>query len=192
MSAEVVPAPERGETPLLTLALALAAVGAFGTIYLTSGLGLIACPLCFYQRSFMLGCLAVLGIGHLTSMSRSVALAALALPLAASGLAVAGFHVWLEVSGKLECPAGMFGLGSAPQQSLAVFLPLTLVLALDGGTSRGVGGRWAIVVGGLVVGAVFAWACIVTAPKLRPAPDQPYDAVKEPLNTCRPPYVAKG
>ncbi|MFO0926077.1 MAG: disulfide bond formation protein B [Gemmataceae bacterium] len=191
MSTDPVLVADRRETPLLTFALLLAAVGSFGTIYLTSGLGLIACPLCFYQRAFMLSCLAVLGIGHLTRMSRVVAVSALAVPLAVSGAAVAAFHVWLQVSGKLECPAGMLGLGSAPQQSLAVFLPLTLVLAIDCGITRRPGGGWPIAVVGLVVGAAFAWGCIATAPKLRPAPDRPYDAEKEPLNTCRPPYVAK-
>lgn len=192
MPSEPTSGTETGESPLLGIALLLAAVGGFGSLYLTSGMGLIACPLCFYQRSFILGCLGVLGVGRLTGMTRLVTLSALALPLAAAGLAVAGFHVWLEVSGKLECPAGLFGLGTAPQQSLSAFLPLTLLLLLDASASRRQGGGAPVALGGVVLGAVFAWGCIGTAPKLRAAPDRPYDAEKEPLNTCRPPYVAKG
>jgi disulfide bond formation protein DsbB len=41
-------------------ALAVSAVGTVGSLYLSLGMGLKACPLCFYQRTFMMSTAAVL------------------------------------------------------------------------------------------------------------------------------------
>ena len=59
----------------------------------------------------------------------------------------------------------MFGLGIAPQQSLAVFLLLTTVL-----------------------GAFFAAGSIASAP---PLPGPPRDPYTEPVTICRPPSGAE-
>src|SRR5918911_608496 len=112
-------------------ALAVAVVGLAGSLYLSLGMHLKACPLCFYQRTFMMALVAVLGVGLLAGAARPGRLALLALPLAVAGLGVALFHVWLEVRGKLECPAGVLGLGTAPQQSLVVFALVFALLLLD-------------------------------------------------------------
>ena len=53
-----------------------------------------------------------------------------ALPATTGGFGVAVFHNFLELSDKLECPAGVFGLGTASQQSLGVFVVLLAVLAV--------------------------------------------------------------
>jgi hypothetical protein len=37
------------------------------------------------------------------------------LPLAVAGLGVALFHEYLELTGKLECPSGVMGVGTAPR-----------------------------------------------------------------------------
>ncbi|QDV35571.1 disulfide bond formation protein B [Tautonia plasticadhaerens] len=42
------------------LALAIAASMLVGSLYLSVGLGLKACPLCLYERTFVMG---VLGVG---------------------------------------------------------------------------------------------------------------------------------
>src|SRR5262245_4640704 len=95
-------------TPIVTwLALPVAVVGSAGSVYLSVGMNLKACPLCFYQRSFILGVVGVLGVGLLAGMRRSASLSLLALPLAVAGLFVAGFHVHLERAGVLECPRGV-------------------------------------------------------------------------------------
>src|SRR4051795_13328130 len=86
-------------------ALVLAVAGLAGSLLLSLGMGLKACPLCFYQRTFMMSIVAVLGMGLLASVSR---LGLLCLPLAVAGLGVALFHVSLETTGKLECPKGIF------------------------------------------------------------------------------------
>ena len=44
-----------------------------------------------------------------------------------AGLGVAGFQIGLEKSGRLECPQGLFRLGTVPQQRLAAFLALTVI-----------------------------------------------------------------
>jgi disulfide bond formation protein DsbB len=180
------PSQESPATPLTWVALLLAAVATAGSLYLSMGMGLDACPFCFYQRSFAMAALAVLLVGIATGMGRIVSLSALALPLAAAGLGVAIFHVRAEAMGKLECPLGILDLGSAPQQSLAALGLLTAVLLLDAG-SRRIGGGWLAGAAGLVLGALLAAGCIVSSPKPK-VPDKPYDG---PPKVCRPPYVEK-
>src|SRR4051795_11619850 len=82
-------------TPLLVALVALA-----GSLWLSIGMGLKACPLCFYQRTFVMGVVAVMGIGLLTGRRYRGVLNLLTLPLAVAGVAVAAFHVYLERTGK--------------------------------------------------------------------------------------------
>jgi disulfide bond formation protein DsbB len=171
---------------LTLFALVIAVVTSVGSVLLSTYLGLVACPLCFYQRAFAFACVGVLGLGVATGIGRTTALSALALPLAVSGLAIAGYHVWLEQSAKLECPKGFFDLGSAPQQSLAAFVLLTLVLLSEAWQDLRPGGGWSSVLGGIVLGVIFAAGCIVSAPKRPDAPTKPYEDAPK---TCRPPYV---
>lgn len=106
------------------LSLVLSIVGTVGSLYLS--LGLKACPLCFYQRTFIMATAAVLGIGFVVDRGRSALLCLLVLPLALAGLGVAAFHEYLVVFDVLECPKALFGLGTAPAQSLAAFAALTV------------------------------------------------------------------
>jgi disulfide bond formation protein DsbB len=180
----------------LTWLAFLASIGVVaGSLYLSIGMGLVACPLCFYQRAFAMATCAVLAVGLLAGMGRTVPLSLLALPLAVAGLGVSGFHVYLEATDKLECPQGIHdiggvkNLGSAPQQALGALAILTLLLLLDGGNRMGamrLGG--AAFVLGLLLGGASAFGCIYSAPPLK-ARDKPYDPDTEPLNICRPPYV---
>jgi disulfide bond formation protein DsbB len=157
-----------------------------GSLFLSLGMGLKACPLCFYQRAFALSVAAVLTVALVGRLRESVGL--LALPLATAGLGVASFHVWLEANGRLECPPGIAGLGSAPQQSLAAFVLLFALLL--GGVRRNRDGRplglWDGVAA-LVVGCVAAVASCVANPPLPSPPAKPYD---QPADVCRPPYPA--
>jgi disulfide bond formation protein DsbB len=192
------PATRTGGLTWTLLALVVAVLALWGSLYLSLGMGLKACPLCLYQRTFVMGALGVLGIGWLAGAGRSGILGLLALPCAVGGLGVAVFHEYLEQIGKLECPAGILGLGTAPQQSLAVLLLLSVILAWPS-FFRGPNGRvnWARRIdaallkaastfSALILGGVFALAAVKSAPP----PVIPKEPYKLPVNEdgCRPPY----
>jgi len=161
-------------------ALAASAFALAGSLLLSLALGLKACPLCFYQRTFAMSLVALLAMGLLTGVRNRLAL--LALPLAVGGLGVALFHVSLEFNGKLECPPGMFGVGSAPQQSLAVFAVIALLLLLDVLTAV----QWLALLASLVLGGLLAVASVIGNPPMKEGPKEPY---KEKLDICRPPAL---
>ena len=165
-------------------ALGVSLTGAAGSLWLSLGMDLKACPLCYYQRTFMLAVVGVLVVGLLAEPRRTGLLNALALPAATGGLGVAVFHVYLELSGKLECPAGVFGIGTAPQQSLDIFVVLLVVFAVPVLRQRRIG-SFALSAIGLVLGLAFALGTIRSAPPLPSPPLKPYG---QPLEKCRPPY----
>lgn len=167
-----------------SLALLVALVGSIGSVWLSVGLGLKACPLCFYQRTAVFLVLGTLLLGLFAGgyLSRAVA-AWLTVPACLLGLGVALFHVYLESSGTLECPQGIAGLGTAPMQSLALFLLLTPPVLLSAFRSTDVGaGRIGLAA---LLGVVFAYASIKSAPPLPPVPKEAY---KDALIICRPPF----
>lgn len=185
-------APHDRPSPIVwnAAAFAVAIAAAGGSLYLSLGLGLKACPLCFYQRSFALAAVLVLAMQLGTQGLRSAYACLVTLPLAASGLGLAAFHVYLVQAGKLECPPALFGWGDGPLQSLAVFAALASFCLSGAWTARrtsGCDGPFASVAA-VLLGAAAAWACIASAPPLPPAPAQPYDAVKQPFDMCRPPF----
>ncbi|QDV34595.1 disulfide bond formation protein B [Tautonia plasticadhaerens] len=165
---ESLSSPQR--TPAwLVAALVVGVAASVGSVLLSVGMGLRACPLCFYQRTFVFSMTAVLGVGlALRREVRPGALARLALPLAVAGLGVAGFHVSLEWRGILECPAGLLGLGTVPLQSLLAHLLLAGLLVV--GAARGPEGRPSALAVALLValGLVLAFACVRSAPPLPP------------------------
>src|SRR5262249_33921021 len=90
-------APAKGSAILTWLACLVALAASAGSVYLSMGMGLKACPLCFYQRTLVMGVFGVLLVGLVTGAPRS-GLCLLALPLAAAALGVAGYHVYLELT----------------------------------------------------------------------------------------------
>ena len=169
-------------------AIQLAAVGTVGSVCLSVVLGLKACPLCFYQRSFVMAALTVLAIGRFLERSRPGLICLLSVPLAWAGLGVAAFHEYLVLTGILECPQGLFGFGTAPAQSLTLFCFLASDVSVGAWYGRqesqrqGASTQFAAV----LLGVVMAVACVKSSPPLPGAPAIGYDPVKEPLNTCRP------
>lgn len=172
-------------------ALLLAAAGTAGSLFLSIGMSLKACPLCFYQRTFVMATAAVLGIGLLADRRQAGLLCLVSVPLTIAGLGVAAFHEYLVLSNVLECPHALFGLGTAPAQSLVIFAALTATVVAGAWTKRqewqGTWGTSAAV----VVGALFAWGAIASSPPLPPTPKVPYDSVKQPLDTCRPVFQSR-
>jgi disulfide bond formation protein DsbB len=165
-------------------ALVVSVVGAAGSLWLSIGMGLKACPLCLYQRTFILAIVGILVVGLFSGARHTGLLNALALPAAMGGLGVALFHEFLELTGKLECPAGFLGVGTAPQQSLATFAVLSSLLAVPL-LRKGRPCSLAATVTGVVLGVLFALATIESAPPMPAPPDKPY---VDPLEVCRPPY----
>jgi disulfide bond formation protein DsbB len=163
------------------IALVVALVAAAGSLALTLGMGLKPCPLCYYQRTFVMGVAAVLVLGLLSDMRGSAALSVLAMPLAAAGLGIAGWHVYLEQTGKLECPAGLFDLGTSPQQSLAIQALLFVILAIGGLRRAGL----AVAV---PIGALVAYFCVISTVSVRLPPEE----LQGPPKICRPPQSPKG
>ena len=178
--------PSGSTTALTWLGLLVGGVGIAGSLYLSLGMDLHPCPLCYYQRSFVMGATAVLLLGLLGGTSRLVSVAGLALPLALAGAAVAGWHVYLEATGKLECPKGILDIGSAPQQSLAALGSFALILLLATFPSLQPSGGPLGVFAGLILGAGIAYGCVVSVPP-PPKRTTPYDPPE--IKTCRPPYV---
>jgi hypothetical protein len=173
--------------PGLTWAALLAALcGIAGSLYLTLGMGLQPCPLCYYQRAFIMGVAAVLLLGLLTGASRVAPLSLLALPLGAAGAGVAGYHVYLEKIGALECPAGILGVGSAPQQSLGAYVVLAILLVADA-LRRGGGPvvRFIAMLLAVILGGAIAYGCIISV-ESRPKPLKPWP--EGATKTCRQPY----
>jgi disulfide bond formation protein DsbB len=170
--------------------IGIALIGTLGSLFLSLGMGLKACPLCFYQRTFVMAALVVATFGLWAEPRRSVLVCWLVMPLAWAGLGVAAFHESLVINGKLECPAALFGLGTAPAQSLILFVVLTAATTFGAwsgrGESSGIGGLKLLTA--VVVGGAMAWACVASAPPLPPTPKQAYDPVKQPLDMCRPPF----
>lgn len=174
---------ERGGSMLWT-ALVLSIMALAGSLYLSMGMGLKACPLCLYQRTFVMAVVGVLGIGV---FSRPRGLPLLALPLAVGGLCVALFHVYLEATGKLECPRGVLATGSAPQQSLVVLALLFLVLLGAAMRDSAEVPRLGIPLA-LVLGVLFSVGAVLSAPP-SPRPQQEYSTPVD-RDGCRPPYRA--
>lgn len=166
--------------PLALLATLLSVAATAGSLWLSIGMKLKACPLCFYQRTFVMSVAGVMVVGLLARVARG-ALCLLAVPAAAAGFGIAAFHVWLELSGKLECPAGLMGLGSAPQQSAAL-LGLLFVVVVAGSWRAVESGA---VAGAILLGALMAWGSVASAPPLPPSPTKAYET---PMEMCRPPY----
>jgi disulfide bond formation protein DsbB len=170
--------------PLLAALVALA-----GSLWLSVGMGLKACPLCFYQRTFVMGVVAVLGVGVLTGERHRAVLNLLALPLTVAGFGVAAFHVFLELTGKLECPSGVMGVGTSPQQSLAALGVLLVLVVVGVVWSRSAAESFLPpLTGGVVLGLLLAWGSVVSSPPMPPTPTKAYET---PLDMCRPPFHAQ-
>jgi disulfide bond formation protein DsbB len=166
--------------------LVIALVTLAGSLWLSVGMGLKACPLCFYQRTFVMGVVCVLAVGLLTGPRHHAVLNVLALPMAVGGVGVALFHVYLELTGKLECPAGLLGVGTAPQQALAAQAVLLVVILLGVVRGRDAEPRALLAsAAAVLVGLLLAWGSVASAPPMPPAPTKAYET---PLDICRPPF----
>src|SRR5260370_4421927 len=94
------------------LALLAAAAASAGSLWLSLGMGMKACPLCLYQRSCVFAALAVLLLGLALRSQDGSGLAVLALAPSDPGFGVGPFHCYLEYTNVLESPSAVSGYGS--------------------------------------------------------------------------------
>jgi len=131
-----------GLDPRLGLGLAalVAAVATGGSLYLSVGLGLEPCELCWYQRILMYPLVVVLGVA---AAERRAGVWRTVLPLSVLGAGIAAYHSSLQATA-VACGLGgacaavrwrdpLLGL-SVPNLSLVAFL---LVTGLVAGTALG-------------------------------------------------------
>ena len=181
---ETQPSPLVAQEPSLWLwgAMMASLVALAGSLYLSLGMGLKACPLCLYQRTFVMGVVGVLAVGFFIKDLQPKALSLLALPLAVGALVVVAWHEYLELTGTLECPRGLFGVGTAPQQSLAILALLVALLVIDQLRQQ----RPMGVAATMILGGLLAFSGIRSA--LPPIPN--YDLVVD-EDMCRKPQGPK-
>jgi disulfide bond formation protein DsbB len=163
---------ECGRNKLTTIALLLAAIAVGGSLWLSLGMNLKPCPLCYYQRAFALAAFGVLAVGLVAKIIPSNQVSLLALPVTVAGLTIASWHVWLETQGMI-CPKGIFDIGTAPQQSQAIMSLLTLVLILD--TVRGLKYMKAGALGlalALVLGVALGYGGVASASAFKPTTEE--------------------
>ncbi len=162
-------------------ALFVSAGGVVGSLYLSLEMELKACPLCLYQRAFIMATAAILGFGLFMRGVPSAALTPLALASATAGACVAAFHLYLDVTEILECPAGVTGRITAPGESFIMYL-LVLTLLLGDLFSQ----RTYVThgLGAMLVGFVFA----VTSIRATPPPATPPGPYTTELDGCRKVY----
>ena len=123
---------------LVFAAWLVAASATLGALFMSEVMGFAPCVLCWWQRIFMFPLVLILALG-LFPFDRTVL--RYALPLAAVGLLVAGFHVLLTMGIIPEtlapCRDGIpcktlqvewFGFVTIPLLSFFAFLVLTLLL----------------------------------------------------------------
>lgn len=117
---------------LVAFGALVAAVATAGSLYLSLGMGLIPCELCWYQRILMYPLVVVFGVAVVEGRS---AVYRTVLPLSILGASIAAYHSWLQIAGSgLQCGVGggcgavllrVFGL-TIPNLSLIAFLLVTV------------------------------------------------------------------
>jgi disulfide bond formation protein DsbB len=124
---------DRLATPrtLLGSATLVAVVATAGSLYLSEGLGLIPCELCWVQRILMYPLVVVLGVA---TYERRPAVYRTVLPLSVLGTGVAAYHSSLQVAttDPSQCTIGSCGAVqlrvaglTIPNLSLLAFLLIT-------------------------------------------------------------------
>ncbi|WP_424000117.1 disulfide bond formation protein B [Haloarcula salina] len=120
--------------PLLAAATVVAAVATAGSLYLSLGLGLTPCRLCWYQRICMYPLVVGLGVAALEDRP---GVARTALPLSVLGGGIAAYHSWLQIT-QTACGLGAFSCAQVqyrvagltiPNLALTAFVLVTALVA---------------------------------------------------------------
>ena len=113
----------------------IAAVATGGSLWLSFGLGLIPCELCWYQRVLMYPLVVILGVA---TIERRPLVYRTALPLSVGGVLLAAYHSWIQYAsvptscsfGEISCGAVQYRIGglAVPNLSLIAFLMISAIL----------------------------------------------------------------
>src|SRR5436190_14879071 len=103
---------------LVWTALLAALIASLGSLWMSLGMNLVPCPLCFYQRACVFCVVAVLTVGMMAQERSAGLVALIGLAPAAAAVGIGAVHNYLEYMHQLECPAGIGNIGTAPQQAL--------------------------------------------------------------------------
>ncbi|GGN85490.1 MULTISPECIES: disulfide bond formation protein B [Haloarcula] len=110
---------------LLAFGTLVALVATAGSLYLSLGLGLTPCRLCWYQRILMYPQVVVLGVA---AVERRPAVARTALPLVGLGGGLAAYHSWLQVT-QTTCGIGAISCAQIQYRVLGLTIPNLSLLA---------------------------------------------------------------
>lgn len=123
---------------LLGGAWIVSTIATTGSLYLSEGMGLEPCELCWYQRIAMYPLVVVLGVALLR---RDAAVWKTAIPLAAVGALVSAYHVgvqWMPALEVMQCTGGTpcslryfvtFGFVTIPTMAGSAFLLIVTTVA---------------------------------------------------------------
>jgi disulfide bond formation protein DsbB len=169
------PGSETITTGLTWAAFVVSLIALAGSLWLSLEIGknLKACPLCYYQRTFVMAAAGVLAIGLLLGSRQYTLVSLFALPAVAGGLGVAVWHEYLRATGVLECPHGLFGFTITTHESLAIltilFGLLVVIVVRDVARKRQerteVWRTVAGLAGAVILGPLFAWGAVQTVAK---------------------------
>ena len=110
---------------VLGAATLVAVVATAGSLFLSLGLGLVPCRLCWYQRILMYPLVVVLAVA---AVERRVAVARAVLPLVGLGGTIAAYHSWLQVSQTI-CGVGVVGCAQVQYRVAGLTVPNLSLLA---------------------------------------------------------------
>ena len=179
------PGSETISTGLTWAAFVVSLIALAGSLWLSLEIGknLKACPLCYYQRTFVMAAAGVLAVGLLMGSRQHALVSLFALPAVAGGLGVAIWHEYLRATRVLECPQGVFGFTKTTHESLAILTVLLALLVLivvrDVRTRPESPEAWRTVVGlagAVILGGLFAWGAVQTVAKGPNDYNKPVDA----------------
>ncbi|WP_324663081.1 disulfide bond formation protein B [Haloarcula sediminis] len=110
---------------LLGAATLVAFVATAGSLFLSLGLGLVPCRLCWYQRILMYPLVVVLGVA---AVERRAAVVWTALPLTTLGAAIAAYHSWLQIT-QTACGVGTISCAQVQYRVAGLTVPNLSLIA---------------------------------------------------------------
>ena len=104
----------------------VATIATAGSLYLSLGLGLIPCELCWYQRILMYPLVIALIVA---TIEKRVTVYRTVLPLSLGCLAIAAYHSWIQRAASTSACGLSGGCGTIQYQILGLSIPNLSLIA---------------------------------------------------------------